>query len=304
MTLSNLYVGKAVVINGAATPLYGITKQSYDPRAVNKNYGNSGAVHTYLSSFVRYAPVMKFSTMSVATLLGTGYLTNVNTPMAALNGTSGLLLTLGRVKSDAPGYDSTAHRTLKMASGQIYLDSLNWSGGAEGLTADCTAYGISADGTTDPVTPASSTTLPSDGAETPWQLTGATIDGVACDSVQSFSATFAHGAENNTEGAYTMGLPFPVRVVPPGAGGAILISGELDIMDQSFSLPNSGAIVLTFQQSQLGAGFSSGAGAQVLTFSGAAIEVAPMDAGQGVATRKVKFTCTYVPSTYPFAHTP
>lgn len=304
MTLSNLYVGKAVVINGAATPLYGITKQSYDPRVTKKDYGNSGSVHTRLSSFIRYAPIMKFSTMSVATLLGTGYLTNVNTPMDDLDGTNGLLLTLGRVSSTAPGYEATAHQTLRMASGQVYLDSLNWSGGAEGLTADCTAYGISADGTTDPVAPASSGTLPTDGAETPWQLTGATIAGVACDSVQSFSATFSHGAENNAEGSYTLGLPFPVRVVPAGAGGSILISGELDIMDQAFSLPNSGAIVLTFQQSQLGAGFSSGAGTQVLTFSGCAIEVAPMDAGQGVATRKVKFTCTYVPSTYPFAHTP
>lgn len=301
MTLSSLYVGKAVVINGAGTPLYGITKQSYDPRVTKKDYANSGSVHTRLSSFVRYAPIMKFSTMSVQTLLGTGYLENLNTPMDELDGSNGLLLTLGRVKDDAPGYDSTAHRTLKMASGQIYLDSLNWSGGAEGLTADCTAYGISSDGTTDPVTPASSNSIPSDGADTPWQLTGATIAGVACDSIQSFSATFAHGAENNAEGSYTLGLPFPVRVVPPGAGGAILISGELDIMDQALSLANSGAIVLTFQQNQLGGGFT---GTQVLTFSGCAIEVAPMDAGQGVATRKVKFTCTYVPTTYPFAHTP
>lgn len=300
MTLSSIYAGKAISLNGSA--LLGITKQSYDPRVTKKEYANSGSTQTRLSSFLQYAPTMKFSTLSVASLLG--ILTNVETPMIALNGTTGLVMTFGRVLSSAPGYDTTAHRILTMLSGHVYLDSLNWSIGSEGLTADCTSYGISADGTADAVTPSSSNTLPADGSETPWQLTGATIAGTAIDSITSFSATFAHSAENNAAGSHTMGLPFPLRVVPPGAGGAIMISGELDILDQSFSLPNSGAIVLTFQQSQLGAGFSSGAGTQVLTFSGAAIEVAPADAGQGPATRKVKFTCTYVPSTYPFAHTP
>jgi hypothetical protein len=301
MTLSNIYAGKPIKINGTNT-LLGITKQSYDPRVTKKDYANSGSIQTRLSSFIQYAPIMKFSTLSVSQLLG--ILTNTETPMVALDGTDGILMTLGRVNAAAPGYDSTLHQTRKFSSGHVYLDSLSWSIGSDGLSADCTAFGISADGTADAVVASTSSSLPSDGAETPWQLTGATIGGTAIDSITSFSATFAHKAENNTPGSHTMGLPFPLRVVPPGAGGGILITGELDILDHAFALSDTGNIVLTFSQSEIGAGFSSGAGTLVLTFAGNAIEVAPIDAGQGPATRKVKFTSTYIPSVYPFSHTP
>jgi hypothetical protein len=300
MTLSNIYAGKGISLNGSA--LLGITKQSYDPRVTKKDYANSGSTQTRLSSFVQYAPTIKFSTLSVSTLLG--LLNNVETPMIALNGTTGLVMTLGRVSASAPGYDSTLHQIRTMLRGQVYLDSLSWSIGSDGLSADATAFGISADGSADAVAPATSSTLPSDGSETPWQLTSATIGGTAIDSITAFSATFSHKAENNTPGSHTMGLPFPLRVVPPGAGGGILITGELDILDHSFALSDTGNIVLTFSQSEIGAGFSSGAGTLVLTFAGNAIEVAPVDAGQGPATRKVKFTSTYIPSVYPFAHTP
>jgi hypothetical protein len=300
MTLSNIYAGKGISLNGSA--LLGITKQSYDPRVTKKDYANSGSTQTRLSSFIQYAPTIKFSTMSVSTLLG--LLSNVETPMIALNGTTGLVMTLGRVLATAPGYDSTLHQIRTMLSGQVYLDSLSWSIGSDGLSADATAFGISADGTADAVSAAASSSLPADGSETPWQLTGATIGGTAIDSITSFSATFSHKAENNTPGSHTMGLPFPLRVVPPGAGGGILITGELDILDHAFALSDTGNVVLTFSQSEIGAGFSSGAGTLVLTFAGNAIEVAPIDAGQGPATRKVKFTSTYIPSVYPFSHTP
>jgi hypothetical protein len=301
MTLSSIYAGKPIKINGTNT-LLGITKQSYDPRVTKKDYANSGSTQTRLSSFIQYAPIMKFSTLSVLQLLG--ILDNTETPMVKLDGTNGILMTLGRINSDAPGYASTLHQTRKFASGHVYLDSLSWAIGSDGLSADCTAFGISADGTTDAVTNSTSSTLPSDGAETPWQLTSATIGGTAIDSITSFSATFSHKAENNAPGSHTMGLPFPLRVVPPGAGGGILITGELDILDHDFTLSDTGNIVLTFSQSEIGAGFSSGAGTLVLTFAGNAIEVAPIDAGQGPATRKVKFTSTYIPSVFPFSHTP
>jgi len=300
MTLSNIYAGKGISLNGSA--LLGITKQSYDPRVTKKDYANSGSTQTRLSSFIQYAPVMKFSTLSVSTLLG--LLSNVETPMIALNGSTGLVMTLGQVLASAPGYAASGHQIRTMLSGQVYLDSLSWSIGSDGLSADATAFGISADGTADAVSAATSSSLPADGSETPWQLTSATIGGTAIDSITSFSATFAHKAENNTPGSHTMGLPFPLRVVPPGAGGGILITGELDILDHAFALSDTGNIVLTFQQSEIGAGFSSGAGTLVLTFAGNAIEVAPIDAGQGPATRKVKFTSTYIPSVYPFSHTP
>jgi hypothetical protein len=242
MTLSNIYAGKGLSLNGSA--LLGITKQSYDPRVTKKDYANSGSTQTRLSSFIQYAPTIKFSTMSVSTLLG--LLSNVETPMIALNGSTGLVMTLGRVLATAPGYDSTLHQIRTMLSGQVYLDSLSWSIGSDGLSADATAFGISADGTADAVSAATSSSLPADGSETPWQLTGATIGGTAIDSITSFSATFSHKAENNTPGSHTMGLPFPLRVVPPGAGGGILITGELDILDHAFTLSDTGNIVLTF----------------------------------------------------------
>jgi hypothetical protein len=229
-----------VQING--TSLTGVRSSGLDRRESQAVAATDGTLHQTSAPILRTAPRAGFSTLAVRALIG--ILTNGNVPYLALNGSTGwrgIALKIGTT----PAYDAgTAHIARTMASGMVLLDGITWSPG-QPAEAAVSVFGLSADGTTDPVASATIAlpTLPT--AQEQCVLTTLTVNGQAITRVQSLSISIGHQVENSADLCYLNGLPYPTQLQQPGVGGATEITCQIDTRDFAVAVAN-GTVVATF----------------------------------------------------------
>lgn len=241
-----MYGMYAAIIDG--TNLTGIKSYTLDRRERNLNGDNDGLLHQTMHAAKRAAPKIDFSTVAVESLMGllTG---SLDAPMRSIATAADFIFP--QKGASAPGYSGT-HRGVRLAKGHIYLDGLKWSPAADGLEAGCSAFGLSADGLTDPV----ELITPSLAAITPvevFTLTALELGGVDILKCSNWDLTIAHKGENNVEEVcYDLGLPFPKDMQVAGAAGPIEVSGVIEGLDQSISPTTSGTMVAEFTQYAFG----------------------------------------------------
>lgn len=233
-----------VKINGNALP--GTVNGTYDERESDDLRDDDGQLHVTSAAVKRAAPMAAWSTVclrSLFVLLGTGD----ETPFVALDGVNGLDM-LGAESDTAPGLASgSVHARRRFLNGLVMLDKISYRPDSI-AEASCSAYAKAAAGGTDPVT-RTATTAPTIPLNTErLVLIAATINGAnALRMLQSLDIDFAHQVENNDpgQGCYDGGLPFPVVLKQPGAGGAISVRFSIETQDVTTSFAN-GTAVFTF----------------------------------------------------------
>jgi hypothetical protein len=277
----NQFIGKSIQING--TTLGGISQHTVDFRPTEGNWANSGAIHNKLSAVIREAPKISFSTYAVGGLLT--ILSNAEIPCYQLNGTTGFKAYVAKELATGPGHAATGHKVYPMPSGIVCLTGLSWSKGGDGFIATADVFGLSSDGTTKALIPASSATYPADVAEEVWTLESATLGGTPID-ISSLECSINSGYENNDpEKCYAYGLPQPKDMY---RAGNIMVETIIESLDQLFSVPTTGALVTVWRQFSAGAGFGA---TKTITFVGLSVkeESAPAP-GKDASTRRIKIT--------------
>lgn len=261
-------------ING--TDIKSCRSRGVDRRIRPFSGGFDGTLHQTLHTGIRTAPHTTLSTADLGALLAV--LTNAETPMVALNGTTGIKLVWPKANSAAPGDAAgSVHRSELMASGAVYLDGISWSSG-DVAEATATAFGINAAGTTDPVATsqiaaALAAVYPSVG----YVLTAFTVNAVAITDLSRFDLRLAHGAKNDDEGAcYLYGNPHPTTVLHPGAGGQIAMELTFETGDLGAVIA-LGNIVATFTALTPGDIGASGSIKTLTLVPGLLIETGPTD---------------------------
>lgn len=237
---------QAVTID--ATVLSGIKAYSLDRRERMLAADTDGTLHQTFHAAKRGAPKVDFSTVAVESLMGilTG---SLDAPMKNIATAADFLFALQA--SATPGYGGT-HRGIRLSKGHIYLVGLKWSPSADGLEAACSAFGLSADGTTDPVT-LITPTLPVVTPVEVFTLTSLTLGGVAVTKCQSLDIGIDPKAENNVEDVcYDLGLPFPKEMAVAGAAGPIEVSATVETLDQAAAPATSGSLIAVFTQFAFG----------------------------------------------------
>jgi hypothetical protein len=299
--MSSLYAATAVHFN--TTVLAGITKSMHDFRYKDKRIGNSGSTHIRTATIEKSAPIINFSTYSVASLLA--ILNNLDCPCVNLTG-AGLVKYSIRGNPNGPGLDSTGHGKAAMATGQAYLNKLSW-GIDSYLQADVTAYGVSADGTTNPLVESTIATafLPVLPEEELLTLVSATYGGTDfLPGLQSLEVNFDHKAKNDDNTCYTGGLPHPTRIVTAGVGGPIEITGSFETNDLSLSIVPTTEYTLAFGFKPFAFGGTLGT-VKTLSILLAMVKQDAEDlATASPGNQKFSFVGTVTASTYPWSWTP
>lgn len=271
-------------INGTA--IKSCRSRGVDRRIRAFSAGLDGTLHQTMHNGIRAAPITTFQTLDMGALLA--LLTNAETPMVALNGTTGLNMVWPKGNSAAPGDAAgSVHRSEIMAGGSVYLDGISWSPG-DAAEAACTALGINAAGTTDPVATAQNAALPTavypDAA---YVLTAFTVNSVSITELARFDLRLAHGAKNDDEAhCYLHGKPFPTSILHPGAGGQIAMELGFETGDLGATV-GLGNIVATFTPLAAGAIGTSGTAKTLTMVPGLIIEQGPTD---GAPSRR-SFRC-------------
>jgi hypothetical protein len=144
-----------------------------------------------------------------------------------------------------------------------YLDSVSWSAG-QLVTAACTAYCLSSDGSTAP-TAESTVAEPTAVAACPgWVLDAATWDATALDPIAA-SLAIGHRATNGADACFKSGRPYPTRCLTAGPAGALAISGSLSVVDLDTAIDGDGTLVLTFRRLSDTIGYQTGTVTATLT---------------------------------------
>lgn len=261
-------------ING--TDIKSCRSRGVDRRVRAFSGGLDGTLHQTFHGGIRTAPLINFTTLDLGALLT--LLSNLETPMVALNGTTGVAMVWPKAGGAAPGDDSSSvHRSETMLRGSVYLDGIEWSSG-DAAEATCSAFGICTDGTTDPVTTAQNAALPT--AVYPsvaYVLTAFTVNGVSVTDLSRFSLRLAHGARNDDDSScYLHGKPHPTAVLHPGPGGPIAMELGFETGDLGATIA-LGNIVATFTPLAAGAIGTSGTAKTLTMVPGLLIETGPTD---------------------------
>jgi hypothetical protein len=283
-------------LNGSTVT--GLKSASIDYRRQESVLGQDGSLHQTSSAVMRTAPVARVTTVAVRalfTLLGTG----AETPFLALNGSTGLVLYGGVIKTTGPGYATGAnHKSLTAINGIVFLDAVRWSIG-QPAEADYSVYIRSTAGGTDPVTSSITATLPTIPNNTEQlALSALTVNSVALTRVMSFDVTFAHRGENNSDECYQNGLPHPVLIAEAGSGGQTEIICNIETTDL-LAVIGSGQVVITLTTlNALGVGLASTTA--VLTINGVLALDNQIDGDNGgPAKRRIQIRGTWDGSTKP-----
>lgn len=296
--MSGLYAATAVKFN--TTVLVGITKSTHDFRYKSKKVGNSGSTHIRQAQIEKSAPIISFSTYSVQSLLS--ILSNSDCPMVNLSG-AGLIKYAIQGNPNGPGVNSSGHGVATMLTGQAYLSKLSW-GIDSYLSADVEAFGLSSDGTTNPLVETTCLTaaLPALTADELMTLVSATYGGTdMLPGLTKLDINFDHKAKNDDAACYTGGLPHPTRIITAGVGGPVEISGTFETTDLSLSIPASPAITLAFgfKPYIFGGAFGS---VKTLSILLAMVEQNAEDLASATpGTQRFSFTGTVTAATYPWA---
>ena len=237
---------QAVTID--STVLTGIKSYNFDRRERTLSADTDGTLHRTFHAVKRAAPKVDFSTVAVESLIAllTG---SLDAPMREI--ASAVDFAFAQQATAGPGYGGT-HRGVRLAKGHVYLTGLKWSPGGDGLEAACSVFGLSADGTTDPValiTPTLPVVTPSE----VFTLTSLTLGGQPVTKCQNLDFTIDPKAENNVEDVcYDLGLPFPKLMAVAGAAGPIEVDAMVETLDQGVAPASTGTLVAVFTQYAFG----------------------------------------------------
>lgn len=261
-------------INGTA--IKSCRSRGVDRRIKPFSAGLDGTLHQTMHNGIRTAPKIDFTTLDIGSILA--LLTNVECPMVALNGTTGLAMIWPKGNAAGPGDAAgSIHRSETMLAGSVYLDGISWSPG-DAAEATCQALGINATGATDPVTTANNAAVPTavypDAA---YVLTAFTVNGVSITELSRFDLRVAHGARNDDEAnCYLHGKPHPTQILHPGAGGQIAYELGFETGDLGATVA-LGNIVATFTPLAPGAIGTTGTPKTLTMVPGLLIEAGPTD---------------------------
>ncbi len=227
--------------------LTGISSPNLDHRKTTRPLAHDATLHQTGAAVIRTAPMVRASTIAVRAmflLFGTGD----EVPFLALDGTNGVELIGAKIATAAPGYLATStHASRKIAAGDAYLSRISWNPG-DVARSEFDIYGISADGTTDPVA-ASVVALPTLPLNTEQTVLSSLLLGdLTLTRVASLDIQISHQGENNDEETcYSLGKPFPMLCKRAGVGGAIEVIATIETLDLT-STWTQGALVAVFTQ--------------------------------------------------------
>jgi hypothetical protein len=279
-----------VKINGTALP--GTVNGTFDERENDDLRDDDGQLHVTSASVKRSAPMASWSTVCLRTLfgvLGTGD----EVPYVALDGTNGLDM-LGAEGDTAPGLASgSVHARRRFLNGLVLLDKISYRPDSI-AEASCSAYAKAAAGGTDPVTrtDAAAPTIPLNTERL--VLTAATINGTsALRKLQSLDIDIAHQVENNDPGqsCYDGGLPFPVLLKQPGAGGPISVRFAIETQDLTTSFANGTAVFTFAVLNHQGVGVS--ASTAIVTLNTCLVRSRRINGPKGAASRLIEGIATF-----------
>lgn len=279
------------VLHVNTTSIPGLTNGLFDEREKDSYGGDDGAAQLTTACVKRTAPIAQFTTLAartLAALLGTGDLV----PFLALDGVNGINLA-GVLNGATPGPASgTVHPRRQFLNGLLLLDKLSWRSNGW-LEAGATAYAKSAAGATDPIvrTLVTAPTVPLNTER--MDLFAATIGGAAIVSPQSIEIEIQHQVENNDEGhdCYDGGLPFPVALKQPGAGGVSQVKVSIDTLDTTTVYTNGVFVGNWRVANHLGVGLS--ALGLLATVNSPMVRTRNITGPGGAAARRIEIIGTY-----------
>lgn len=236
---------QAVTID--ATVLSGIKSYNFDRREKALDANTDGTLHRTMHAVKRSAPKVDFSTVACKSLMAL-LVGSLDAPMMNLVTAADFAFAL---QGAVPGY-AGVHKGIRFAKGSIYLTGFKWSPSGDGLEAAASLFGLSADGTTDPValiTP----TLPTVTPVEVFTLTSLTLGGQAITKCQGFDLTIDPKAENSIEDVcFDLGLPYPKLMAVAGAAGPIEVDAVIETLDQAVAPSTTGTLVAVFTQYAFG----------------------------------------------------
>ena len=277
-----------IIIDSVSLP--GSSTTDFDRRQEIMALGAGGTIHETFFTIKRESPKISFNTISVKALLAILSLAGVEKiPFKKI--TTGLDFNLAKMDGDAPAYETTGHLGKRLGAGSmLYLNGLNWSNGGNGLEASCDCFGLSADGTTSPVTDVTGVlTTSTDLSLETFGLYSLTVGGVTIANPSSVGFTIEHMAENNVvDQCFNADLPYPTMVTHAGANGQCKIRGNITLGGLvNAAIPNTGTMVAVFKQYDFGGGFSATSSITV-TLLGGFIQQGPIKGSNGaMASRDI-----------------
>lgn len=264
-------------ING--TDIKSCRSRGIDRRIRAFSGGFNDSLHQTLHAGIRTAPLGSLATADLGAILG--LLKNAETPMVALNGSTGLKMVWPKNSGAAPGDDAgSVHRSEILARGSVFLDGIEWSSG-DIAEASVSAFGICTDGVTDPVVTSQTAAVPAAVYPTAaYVLTAFTVNGASVPELARFSLRIGHGARNDDEThCYLHGKPHPTAVLQPGPGGQIAMEVGFETGDLGATIA-LGNIVATFTPLNPGGIGTTGTAKTLTMVPGLLMETGPTD-GQG-----------------------
>jgi hypothetical protein len=250
------------VIKGLTAP------PSLQRRQTRRRSASSGALHHTAGFIIRTAPRIDVSSRALGQILA---LLNgsLEAPMLALDGTNGAVAIAPQLAAAQPGWMAgTTGTQWQLARGEVYATRIAWSHGDPDAVVDLSIFGVSSDGSADPVAESHATAAPAHGQDDEaWTLTACTLNGVAL-TPESLTISIDARAENTAQDCYTAGLIHPVVVTKAGVAGPIMITAEIETLLVQATL-GTGPLVCTFTQRAQG-GLLTGT-TKVLTLNGGMI---------------------------------
>ncbi len=255
------YAIQAVKVNNTAYA--GVVGTQFDRARQFLSEGSDGTVHETHHAVIQAKPVVEFTTVAMKTMLSAlGTSGTADFPLVALDGVNGIVMYGAKAAANAPGYNASAvHMTKTALNGVVVMEGVKWSLGSAAQMM-LKGFLISSNGTTDPVSTATTAALPtqSTNAEA-FTLSAVTLNGNALDSVESVELTVDHKFDQD----FSTGLPYPIMYKGAGPNGRAAIRLAVDARDVELS-EGTGAVSVVF--TNLAQGGTLGANTVTFTFNG------------------------------------
>ena len=249
-----------VKINNVAQ--FGVRSPDYQPREKQLPADQDGTVWQTSSPVIRAAPMLKWSTVAVKTLLAL-FGTTSRPPYVALDGVNGIEVIGAKINATGPGYDATAvHASRKCLNGLVMLAGLSWKPG-DVVEASCEAFLTGTAGGTNPVVTATvaAPTIPVNTE----QLVLSSITGIPSTRILSLDVAISHQVENNDDViCYNAGLPYPLLCKQPGVAGPVEWLATFETTDLTTALTNGTITVVFGVLNHNGVGLAAGTATLVL----------------------------------------
>jgi hypothetical protein len=285
---------QAVSIN--ASTFAGVKGQQIDGGQTVLSGGYDGTVQETLQTIISRRRSFEWDTVQCKTMLtALGTSGSSPFPCIALDGSNGLVMYGGRSAVSLPGYSASAiHISRTALNGVVVMERMSWAQDQEAVM-HCKAFVLSADGTTDPVTAATTVafaTLPNPQNTQVYVLSALTANGVSLGTVRSMDLSIGHKFDYDM----TTGLPYPLMVSGAGPKGPAEIRLTADITDCS-QAEGTGSVSCVF--TALAAGGTLGSSTITFTFQSPwTLEDAISGSKGGPMTRKFTARPTFGGSTY------